>query len=671
MPAKKIRKRAAGRSDLLKWLLPNPENLAFWLMVGAVIAVRFWDLDQQPGEVYGDISTVYLYIKDVLEGRWPFYFALSAGPLYHYLAVPVIWMAGFSYFGLKVASVLVSLGTLAFTYLFARRLAGKLFAILAGFIAGISSWLLVFSRLGNFPIVVPMLTAGMLWLLLRYVQEWQSRDLYASGAVATLGLLAYPQAYFLLPALVLTLATLHLSGLRIKREEWLRLARTCALFALPFAWMLYKAPGALTAGYLGEKLQAAGDIVAVLAGNIVHALGAYFVRGDMISRVNPLSLPHLDVISSILLIIGIAYWLGPRRRRYGLMLLIPFIVLHIPSILTLNAPDDVPSATRTLGAAPIAYVLVAGGLMQAYEWARGAASRKVAAGLAATLLAGITFLNLNNYFVHYLNNLPYQNTSVARLITEYADLLPPDTQIYLAGCCWESGMPEPLSIEQEMARPENLHAIQPEDLSCFGLDAMLAAPTVVIWSYKNDLPNPELWACAERFPGQLYTALSGLPAFQAAAVTGLPEAPSAEADGEGLLAQALDWDGERVLVRYSPADIGRIEDAVDGNLETIYRGAGANPLVMEFAFAEPRPAARLGLTLATMPMFSVRVVITYEDGTSAAIARQYTDQPSDPTIEIELRATEKLLQTLRIEITDQGLQPGDGYHIHVRDVSLE
>lgn len=667
-------RRASAATVPGAWL-----TTAFWLTLIFVVVVRLWRLDSLQSEMYGDISTVYQYVLDVKNGVWPFYFALSAGPLYHYLIMPVIWIAGLSYHGLKVASVLASLATLAFTYLAARRLAGAAFAVVAAFIAGISCWLLIFSRLGNFPIIVPLLTMAALWLLVRYVQDRNRWDLYACAAVCALGLYAYPQAYLLGPAVALTLLALYPGGFRMHRREWFTFFAIFILCALPFVSMVIEDPVVFTSGYLGAKIQVEGSVASALLGNLLRAFGAYHLAGDPIFRSNPLERPHLDFLSGLLFLAGLVYWLRRPRRSLGLLLVLPFVLLHIPSILAISDLGEVPSATRTLGVAPIASILVAGGLWANFQFIRERWSHRAAWAVSAVILVLIAGVNARSYFVDYISNLPYHNTPIARMITDYADMLPPETQVYLSGCCWESGMPEPLSIEYEMAHPGNFRRIEADKLSCSTVDSLFG-PAVIIWSFREPLPSPNLAACAERFPAQLFSSQAGLPAFHAATIQGLQNRAPIESDepedeerltADGLLEQGVAWGAETVLARYSPLDIGRIEDVVDGRFETLMRGRSANPVVIEFEFSQPRTLTQVAVTTGTMDHYSVRVVLIYSDGSTAEIAEEYTHLPPDPRVEIPLPGTELQVQVIRIEITDLGLQPEDGFHTHVREIELE
>lgn len=668
MPRKQA--RPAQRSDWqqkVEAARPLLLNLAFWLTVATALAVRFWNLDRLQAEVFGDISTARIYVDDVISGRWPFYIPLSTGPLFHYLVAPITWFTGLNYFALKLGSVLISLAALAFTYLFAQRLLGRAFAITATFIAGVSSWFLIHSRLGNVPIAVPMLAMATLWLLLRYIQEHRSRDLYWCVAVSCLGLYTYAASYVLPGALVLTLLALHFTGFRLRASVWLRIAAILIFLSMPFAGIVSQnSIGFTSAGYLGGKLDFSLHGLTQLLRNVVGSFGAYHLSGDTISRVNPLHRPHLDPVSGVLFLLGIWFWLQRPRRREGLLILISFVLLHLPSMLVISNSQEVPSSTRTVGAAPLAAVLAASGLWPLAAWLRPRLGKVASVSISLLFVAMIATLNLSNYFISYIHNLPYENTPIARFITDYFDLLPDDTQVYLVGCCWEASMPEPEGMSAEMKHPENFHYIQPADLRCEGIEAVLSAPAVLVWNYRNELPAESLAACAERFPAQLFVNPSnGLPMFQAASVQGLR---SLGATGE-LAAQWIEMKGQLVLVRYSALDSGRIEDALDSNPESLMRGLSANPFVLEFEFEEPLSLQQLRITTAAALQFAIRVKLTLADGSTQRIENKYADLGSDPTISIALPA--EPLSAIHIEIEDLGLEPAEGYHIHIREISLK
>lgn len=489
--------------------------LAAIATVTLILFVRLVQLGSLQREVYNDIALIYRYLWRIQDGEWPVGFVLSAGPLYHYLIMPIVGLTGINYVGLKLASVIVSLGVLLFTFACARRLIDRSFALLTLFVAGISSWLLIFSRLGNSQILVPLLVMAALWLVLRIVQEHRRVDVIACAVVSALGLYVYPQSFVLPGVTFTTLVALRLTGQPVRWTDLYWFVLVTLLAALPFVGIVALDPENFTSGYIGRKINPEGGTVAALAGNTRRALLAFHVQGDIVFRSNPQELPHLDRISGVLFLLGLVFWLLPQRRRLSPVLLVPLLLLQVPAILVLGQPDEVPSASRTLGVAPIAYVLVASGLWWLLHLLRQWVSQRTTGVVIGVLLAVMLLLNMQRYFQVYISNLPYQNTPLGRLIAEYADMLPNDTTVYLVGQKWESRMPEELSVRYVMRDPDQLQTLEPEELTCEHLRT-LESPAVLVWSFHESLPAPELAPCQDWLPAQLYTSDRGLPIFHAA-----------------------------------------------------------------------------------------------------------------------------------------------------------
>jgi 4-amino-4-deoxy-L-arabinose transferase-like glycosyltransferase len=199
-----------------------------------VVGVRLFKLGTIQTDLYGDIQIVYQYVENIRNGWWTFQYVLAVGPLYQYLIQPIILLAGLSYYSLKLSAVIVSLGAVLATYALARRLINDYFALLAATITGISSWLLVFSRLGISLILIPLLVTCALWLVMRIVQEQQPADVVTCALVSALGLYSYPQG-FVLPAVVFTtLVCLRWLGHPISWANLRRFVIVSVLAALPF-----------------------------------------------------------------------------------------------------------------------------------------------------------------------------------------------------------------------------------------------------------------------------------------------------------------------------------------------------------------------------------------------------------------------------------------------------
>jgi 4-amino-4-deoxy-L-arabinose transferase-like glycosyltransferase len=489
-----------------------PWLLSFTLLLALVL--RIYNLDRLPGEIYGDIAIVYEYVAEILDMRWPTQFFLSAGPLYHYVITPIVLMGGLTYLTLKLASVVISLLGILGTFMVARELIDDDFGLIATFIAAVSSWWLIFSRLGNSQILIPLLVLGVLWFGARLARLGRRRDAIGCAVVAALGFYTYPQTFIVPPVMFVTLIVLAWLDLAVRREHLVIFAVTTLICAIPFGLIVAADPANFFTGYIGGKLESSGGSLSVLAGNALRGLLALHVRGDVVFRSNPTLLPHLDPISGVLFVVGVVYWLSGARRRFAPLLLIPFVLLQVPSMLVLSKPIEVPSASRTLGIAPIAYLLVASGLYWILRrW------RSPVTGVAVVVLfLAVLLLNGHRYFRLYAEGLPNNNTPFGRLIAEHIDTLPPSTTVVMVGCCWgEWSQPEPKGVEYALTQPRAFRVVHPARVSCQSLTS-LPAPVMLIWRPIDPLPAPQLEGCAGWLQPQTHQAMPGGPIFRSSYV---------------------------------------------------------------------------------------------------------------------------------------------------------
>lgn len=658
--------------------LPDVRVPFRWLAgatAAVVLAVRLIGITTRQNEVYGDVIIVYEYVRRILAGEWPGEYVLSVGPLYQYLIAPFVALVGLDYNALKLATVITSLGVLLATFALVRRLADRNLALLATFIAGVSSWLLIFSRLGNLQIMMPFLAMAALWLAARADQTGSRIDLILCAAVSTLGLYVYAPV-FVLPGVVLVVVLwLYWTNPHARRRDLWYFMAALVVGALPFAMYASDPSSHFMDGYLGSKLVAGGDLLGTLLGNLGRAALAFYVRGDQVFRSNPAHLPHLDPVSGLLMLAGIVYWLQPARRRLAPVLLLPFVLLQVPSIAVLASPEEVPSAARTLAAAPIAYVLVASGLAWLVRAAQARLRRPWLAGTVAGLLVlSIFSVNVQRYFGTYLGSLQYHDVPIGRLINEYIDRLPSGTQVYIVGCCWANALPD--AFYKEVAtHPEDLHVVSTSDMGCDLLQTF-RTPAVVIWTPFEPLPSSSVENCREWLPAlHYYSGAGGWPVFSAAPLVmpragGTPTPGTGGSGGEELEFLRGQLHGEPVLVGFSPIDIGSAPDLLDGNLQTLIRGKNVNPMVIEIRFQTPREVDHVALDLGTMWRFDVRVETVDAAGAAQVTTRTFEELPPDPHVDIVLPGGAPGTVTVHIEIKDLGCEGVAGCHIHVREVDI-
>jgi hypothetical protein len=453
---------------------------------------------------------------------------------------------------------------------------------------------------------------------------------------------------------------------------------------------------ALAAGsYVTEKIEDVDNTAGRLIEVIVRGVLAYFTIGDIVFRNNPAGVPHVDVVGSVFLVVGIVVWLrNPQLRPWSPLLIVPFLLLHVPSLLVLRYPEQVPSASRSIGAAPYAYIFIAYGLYAIYRWL--AQRKQAVAGIVLVLLLGVSVQqNIDRYFVRYVAGLPYGDVPIGREIVRYAEMLSPKTLVYVVGCCWRDGTPEPFFSQIQMKEPNRLKRFDPADtLSCSVL-ANIQRPAVLIWSVDDPLPNQQVEACAEEFRPVLHTNRDGVPLFYSSALTGY-ETPSmlllrqseAEQDVNAEqsvdiqtsqqsteVAQVLDPISDVVTVddittevMISAIDSGSIADMFDGNYDSLVRGANQNPMVVSLTMREPVEATRLLLELAGMRNFRVDVEITTPSD-QVVLTQEYPDSMPDPTVTMDLPDSTQVT-AITVTITEVDVPSDVNIYIHIREFAL-
>lgn len=481
-----------------------------YLAIVIVVALRVVKLDTIPGDLYGDIAIIIDYVDAILQGKWPTAFDLSAGPFYHYLIAPFLGLSGLTYLNIKIASVVVSLGVLWCVYLLGRDLVNPTFGWISFFCAGVGSWLLIFSRLGNSQIMVPLLAIGSVYAVVRGVQRRQDFWLIAGAVIAACGLYVYPQSFVIPGVTGMVLAWLIWSErLGEWRAFWIYFA-TCMLGLIPFLAIFFRDLPLFLSGYIGEKMPGSDEWDDVIYNNIWKSLLALHVQGDFVFRSNPKRLPHLDQLSGIFFIAGLVYWLRKKQFRYGLVLLIPLILLQIPAILVRDL-REIPSASRTIGIVPFVSMIVAGGV---YGLAL-LLQRRPRLQQTVVLLALLCILGLNSYryFVEYVQVQPNGNTAFGREISKYVRTRPVDEPVVLLGCCWgDYGQPHPHAIRYDIEPERKFIHIPLEEATCERL-LEIPGPAILVWGREEDLTANNLASCIGQTSPELHTAASGKAVF--------------------------------------------------------------------------------------------------------------------------------------------------------------
>lgn len=126
-------------------------------------------------------------------------------------------------------------------------------------------------------------------------------------------------------------------------------------------------------------------------------------------------------------------------------------------------------------------------------------------------------------------------------------------------------------------------------------------------------------------------------------------------------------DGTPVHVRYSPLDMGPINNAFDGDQNTLIRSYEANPLKIQLYFTNPRSVEKVTVRVGGTP--TEVTVSVYPPGsdtpTTFVESKPETPDPRDVVIDFG-----KTLDAARIDISTKSVRDGEPAHVHIWEITL-
>jgi hypothetical protein len=440
-------------------------------LVGVILLgfiVRVYRLDELPAAAWGDLIEHYRLVKVVWAGKLQISTWFGGdGPVFPLLAAGFTRIVGLSFLHLKLFSALTGTGLIGVTYLYAEALFSKRVALMAAAVSAVSFWSISYSRLGKPYILVAALFGGLLYLLIKQRWIW-------AGVVMSLGMLT--QASFW-GALLLSM---------YRRQ-------TAAVAWSLSAPVFFKMMDVFDrSAYLGDKLDfqlSTLEFGRQLGINIVKNVGGFFWQGSPGFRATIPGAPLLDPLSGIFFAVGLAmvvWWvIKAGKQNYLKYILLPFIAVQIPSLLDVANYRYNPNSGRMIGVLPVAYMLVALGLVTIGEKVKKRWIRGWFYGLSLCLIAS---MNIWNYFAVYPNTLPNDNVPFGRTIATYINAsFPQIERVVMVGCCWgERGQPEPDSIRYELLEPERFTYVPEKDSSLNAIEVYSRAGSLMVVFRPNE-----------------------------------------------------------------------------------------------------------------------------------------------------------------------------------------
>lgn len=199
--------------------------LIFLLILMIAALLRFYKLNLIPPSLnWDEISIGYNAYSILKTGRdeWGSFLPISFRaygdyklPGYVYLDVPFIAIFGLNEIGVRLPSALLGLGTVIFIYFLVRKLTKNKFVALIGmFIAAITPWLLIFSRIALEANLALFLVTGSVFFLFKGIEK--GAYLILSATFMSLAFFSYNSSRVVIPPFVLIVIFLLFKKLKEK-----------------------------------------------------------------------------------------------------------------------------------------------------------------------------------------------------------------------------------------------------------------------------------------------------------------------------------------------------------------------------------------------------------------------------------------------------------------------
>jgi hypothetical protein len=431
----------------------------YMVLIGIVcigVFLGLFELNNLPAEMWGDAIAHYALANQVLHGLIFFNYRFGGdGPIYTYLVVLVSKFLGLSFYTLKFTSVLVYLLFIVCMYFLTYELFKKKeITYIATFLSTISFWSLTFARQPHARMLVPFFVAATMLFAVK-------KKTKLSGFLLGLGM--YSQASFwAMPFVFWRRYKILLIGLAL---------------TIPLVFMFeHGSVGFFTnQSYFGEKLAITDNlslpqIINNLTSNIASNFFSFINRGDSGFRLNVPNSPHLDFASGVFFFFGflllIYQSIKEKKMKYIECIILPIIIIQIPSLLDIHNPNAQPNIGRMIGIIPFVYITTAYGITTTWHKITGIFNDKSAGKTLfyiciAYLLLVITIANVYKYFIVYPYFLPDNNTPFAKIIARTIDEYPQSTTFFVIGSGWgQWGQPEQQAIIDSTTIPHNITFLQ-------------------------------------------------------------------------------------------------------------------------------------------------------------------------------------------------------------------
>lgn len=302
-----------------------------------------------PGFQAEEIDNIRI-IETARQGRIEVFYDLRGEGhegLYGVIAAAITTMTGSGLVGYRILPVMSGLLTLALIYTLGKRLFGAPTGLAATALLAFNLWHVILSRTVGSEVVLPLFVTAVLLALARALpidgarpshtaHEPNTTPFAALGVLLGLGFYLHPANFFIVIFSMLFIIYMVFFGRGMTRR----------IFS--FLWFAIVVLIVLATPYLLSSLQlpALNATRRVFDSNIgnplqsfVSALGGVFFIGDDNPARNVPGRPMIDLVSGLLLVLGLLTALRSWRQPRFMLVLLALVLFAPPALLAANSPN--------------------------------------------------------------------------------------------------------------------------------------------------------------------------------------------------------------------------------------------------------------------------------------------------------------------------------------------
>jgi len=495
------------------------------VILGITIFFRLYRLDTVPIEPFSDHAEKILDVYGITQGDTFIFFERNTGreaiQMYWTLLIVYMFKTGFSFFSLKLGTVLLGLFTVPYVYLLAKEYGNERTAIFALFLFGVASWPNIISRIGlRFPLY-PLFLAPTFYYMVRGLRTRNRNDFILSGIFLGLGLHGY-SPFRIVPIFVVVAFFIYFIHLRSKETRqqalwWLIIIVVMSVFVFSpllrywisrpdlFGYRAFTRLSSIETPLPGPAWQ-------IFLSNLYNGLLLFNWDDGVIGAHSVTNRPALDLVTAALFLLGILLLVVRyiRQRDWrDLLLLVSIPVLIMPSVLSLAFPSENPALNRAGGGA-VPAIIVSALALEGIVAGFGVEKRRqvIAYGITGVLFAASAYSNFDLVFNKFATaySLASWNTSeMGKVISQFEDKYGQTDSVWI--------VPYPYWVDTRLPGvwagiPDRDFALFPDRLS----DSLtIAAPKMFIFwnadietenALKELYPNGKLSRYTSAFEGK-------------------------------------------------------------------------------------------------------------------------------------------------------------------------